>query len=202
VFCKDDRGWLRLSVTNPMAIHALECHAMAFDKLDCHSSGILRSRMPQLWHSTSKIAILISVVAIELAECHAWHSTRSIAILISVVAIELVECHAWHSTITIAILISVVAIELVECPAPGIRQSKLPRRGDLERRSPRRSVFVNVGERTVGESVAGRTKVRAATTSLFRMCFYFSSLSQNKLTQVEEEKSSSRLLSSQIENLF
>jgi hypothetical protein len=50
VFCKDDRGWLRLSVTNPMAIHALECHA---------------------WHSTSQIAILISVVAIELVECHA-----------------------------------------------------------------------------------------------------------------------------------
>ena len=51
VFCKDDRGWLRHSVTNPMAIRAQECHAMAFDSTNCHSSGILRSRMPQPWHS-------------------------------------------------------------------------------------------------------------------------------------------------------
>jgi hypothetical protein len=37
---------------------------MEIRALECHSSGILRSRMPQLWHSTSKIAIFISVVAI------------------------------------------------------------------------------------------------------------------------------------------
>ena len=95
--CKDDRGWLRHSVTNPMAIRAQECHDMAFDSTNCHSSGILRSRMPQPWH-----------VAFLPSNSHQWHwafdviadcqrvafSVTQIAILISVVTICLVECHA------------------------------------------------------------------------------------------------------------
>jgi hypothetical protein len=73
VFCKDDRGWLRHSVTNPMATRAQECHAMAFDSTNCHSSGILRSRMPQPWHSFHQTLINgISTLA------KGWHSVRQI----------------------------------------------------------------------------------------------------------------------------
>jgi hypothetical protein len=48
-----------------MEIRAQECHAMAFDSTNCHSSGILHSRMPQLWHFALKNATALAFCAEE-----------------------------------------------------------------------------------------------------------------------------------------
>jgi hypothetical protein len=69
-----------------MAIWLVECHAMAFDSTNCHSSGILRSRMPQLWHSALSNA---TALAFDKPDCHFYFCRGNLACRMP---------RAWHST--------------------------------------------------------------------------------------------------------